>query len=452
MKIKAPAKTAKRPMGAGRGLVAVYAIFAIAATARAAYQIIAKFNDAPLAYSLSAVAALVYLLITFALARPQAVWGRVAQVAIVFELIGVATVGTLSYTHHELFAHASVWSWYGQGYLYIPVVLPIWGLFWLSKHRNGGRTKMQSWTSLEQVPADFGSTVVTIGKFDGVHLGHQAVLNQLTRVAKAAGLKSVVLTFDRHPDSLLKPGWSKDPILGTKQKLDLLAANGVDAVLTLPFDNELADTPPEAFVQQTLVNTLHAKQIVVGEEFRFGHYALGNAEFLKILAPEYGFTVAAVEHVGAEGTKISTTEIRDLLDRGDVAAASALLGRCHETIGVIEHGLKLGRTIGFPTANFSRESEGYLPMDGVYSGWLLVDGQRYPAALSIGINDTIQAVPRLLEAYVLDRTDLDLYGKVVTAQYVGFVRPSAKFAGLDELVAAIRADVEVVRGQLGIPR
>ncbi|MFM5905592.1 MAG: bifunctional riboflavin kinase/FAD synthetase [Micrococcales bacterium] len=452
MKINTPAKPAKRSMGAGRGLVAVYAIFAVAATARATYQIIAKFNDAPLAYSLSAVAAVVYLLITFALAQPAAGWAKFARIAIFFELAGVASVGTLSYTHPELFAHASVWSAFGQGYLYIPVVLPIWGLFWLAKKDQQRAVKMQSWTSIEQVPEDFGPTVVTIGKYDGIHLGHQEVLAELVRVAKASGLKSVVLTFDRHPDALLKPGWSKDPLLGRDQKLSLLQAQGIDAVLTLPFDNELADTPPEAFVQQTLVNTLKAKQIVVGEDFRFGHYALGNADFLKVLAPEYGFTVSAVDHVDASGSKISTTAIRELLDSGNVAAAASLLGRPHETIGVIEHGLKLGRTIGFPTANFSRESEGYLPMDGVYSGWLLVDGQRYPAALSIGINDTIQAVPRLLEAYVLDRTDLDFYGKIVTAQYVDFVRPSAKFAGLDELVAAIKRDVEVVRGQLGIPR
>jgi riboflavin kinase/FMN adenylyltransferase len=311
---------------------------------------------------------------------------------------------------------------------------------------------MQSWTSLEQVPSDFGSTVVTIGKFDGIHLGHQAILNRLVQVSRETGLKSVVLTFDRHPDSILKPGWSKEPILGKQQKLSLLHASGVDAVLTLPFDNELADTPPEAFVQQMLVNTLKAKQIVVGEEFRFGHYALGNAEFLKVLAPDYGFQVTPVEHVDENGDKISTTRIRELLDLGDVATAAVQLGRPHRTTGVIEHGLKLGRTIGFRTANFSRESEGYLPRDGVYSGWLLADGERYPAALSIGINDTIQAVPRLLEAYVLDRTDLDLYGKTVSVDYVGFVRPAAKFSGLEALIEAIKADVFVVREQLGIPR
>lgn len=445
-------KPATRKMGAGRGLVAVYAIFAIAATARAVYQIVAKFNDAPVAYSLSAVAAAVYLLITVALARSGAVWARIARIAIVFELAGVATVGTLSYTHAQWFAHPSVWSGFGQGYLYIPVLLPIWGLFWLSRQQKGAKSTMQSWTSLEQVPADFGPTVVTIGKFDGVHLGHQAVLRKLVAVAKAKGLTPVVLTFDRHPDSVLKPGWSKEPILGSMQKLQLLKDHGVEAVLTLPFNNELADIPPEAFVQQTLVHALGAKEIVVGEDFRFGHYALGTIEFLEALAPDYGFTVDAVSHVDAGDQKVSTTTIRDLLDAGNVAAAATQLGRPHRTTGIIEHGLKLGRTIGFPTANFSRQSEGYLPMDGVYSGWLLAGGQRYPAALSIGINDTIQAVPRLLEAYVLDRTDLDLYGQEVSVEYVDFVRPSAKFAGLEELIAAIAADVDVVRTQLGIPR
>jgi riboflavin kinase/FMN adenylyltransferase len=138
------------------------------------------------------------------------------------------------------------------------------------------------------------------------------------------------------------------------------------------------------------------------------------------------------------------------LDAGDVTAASSLLGRPHTTIGVIEHGLKIGRQIGFPTANMSREAEGYLPLDAVYAGWLYVGEERYPAALSVGINDTFQAVPRLVEAHVIDETTLDLYDKIVTLEYVAFIRRAAKFDGLESLVEAINNDISTIRNILGI--
>jgi riboflavin kinase/FMN adenylyltransferase len=151
-----------------------------------------------------------------------------------------------------------------------------------------------------------------------------------------------------------------------------------------------------------------------------------------------------------EELKVSTSVIRELLDQGDVAKAGKLLGRVHTTEGVIEHGLKIGRTIGFPTANMSRDAEGYLPLDGVYAGWLVADGERYPAAHSVGINETFQAVPRLVESHVLDRKDLDLYDKIVTLEYVDFVRPSAKFDGVDSLVAEIHRDLDKIRDILGL--
>jgi riboflavin kinase/FMN adenylyltransferase len=151
-----------------------------------------------------------------------------------------------------------------------------------------------------------------------------------------------------------------------------------------------------------------------------------------------------------EGVKVSTTEIRNLLDAGNVKQAAKLLGRNHTTRGVVEHGLKIGRQLGFPTANMSRSSEGYLPLDAVYAGWLYADGEKYPAALSVGINETLQEVPRLVEAHVLDRKDLDLYDKVVTIEYVEFLRPAAKFSGMEELIAAIAADLLAIKRLLGI--
>ena len=141
--------------------------------------------------------------------------------------------------------------------------------------------------------------------------------------------------------------------------------------------------------------------------------------------------------------------MRDYLDRGNIAKTTELLGRPHLTTGVVEHGLKIGRTIGFPTANMSRDAEGYLPVDGVYAGWLYADDERYPAALSVGINETFQAVPRLIEAHVIDRTDLDLYDKVVSLEYVEYVRPAAKFDGVESLVAEINRDLDKCRQILG---
>jgi riboflavin kinase/FMN adenylyltransferase len=147
---------------------------------------------------------------------------------------------------------------------------------------------------------------------------------------------------------------------------------------------------------------------------------------------------------------VSTTLIRELLDSGKVVAAAALLGRNHSNVGVIEHGLKIGRTIGFPTANMSRDCEGFLPLDGVYAGWLHFDGEKLPAAHSVGINETFQAVPRLVESFVLDRKDLDLYDKTVTLEYVEFIRPAAKFDGVESLVAEINRDIEKIRVALKI--
>ena len=220
--------------------------------------------------------------------------------------------------------------------------------------------------------------------------------------------------------------------------------------MNLPFTQELAQLSPREFVEQILVEKLKAKVVLVGEGFRFGAGGVGDAETLKELGSEFGFTAKIVGNLTKDGQKVSSTRIRELLDEGNVEAAAKLLGRVHTTVGVVEHGLKIGRTIGFPTANMSRESQGYLPLDGVYAGWLIADGQKYPAAHSVGINETFQAVPRLVESHVLDRKDLDLYDKVVTLEYVDFVRPSAKFAGVDELIVAINHDLDKVRNILGL--
>ena len=309
---------------------------------------------------------------------------------------------------------------------------------------------MLLFNSLGEVPQDLAASAVTIGKFDGVHLGHQKLLQELIESASDLGVEPIVVTFDRHPDALLNPERSKLPLIGLDQKHQLLDSAGVFATLSLPFTQELANLSPREFVEQILVEKLKAKLVLVGEGFRFGSGGAGNAATLQELGAEFAFTVKIVGNLTKDGQKVSSTRIRELLDEGNVADAAKLLGRTHTTVGVVEHGLKIGRTIGFPTANMSRESQGYLPLDGVYAGWLIADGQRYPAAHSVGINETFQAVPRLVESHVLDRKDLDLYDKIVTLEYVDFVRPSAKFSGVDELIVAINGDLDKVRNILGL--
>lgn len=309
---------------------------------------------------------------------------------------------------------------------------------------------MHAITSLGQVAGGFAPSVVTVGKFDGIHRGHQKLIQALKLAADQHALQSVVVTFDRHPDALLNPDKCKLPLIGPKQKHDLIQATGIDMLLTLAFDESLAQLTPEQFVQQILVDGLNAKIVLVGEDFRFGHQGRGDVHTLHDLGQQLGFEVRVVSSADLDGEKISTSRIREALDLGDVAKASAMLGHVHTSVGIIEHGLKIGRTIGFPTANMTRECEGYLPLDGVYAGWLCVDGVRYPAAHSVGINETFQAVPRLVESHVLDRDDLDLYDKVVTLEFIEFIRPAAKFNGVEDLVVAINRDLDKTREVLGV--
>jgi riboflavin kinase/FMN adenylyltransferase len=304
---------------------------------------------------------------------------------------------------------------------------------------------MQQWNSSSSVTTAAAGSAVTIGKYDAIHVGHQEIFAQLVSIARTKDLTSVVLTFDGHPNAVLDPTHVPFPILGPKLRAEYIAATGVDATLTLDFNSALAEMPARDFVELYLVKTLRAKVVIVGEGFKFGAHGSGTCDTLRELAGEFGFEVIEVPCKRMNGEIVSTTAVRQALERGDVASAADLLGRRHLTRGVIEHGLKIGRTIGFPTANMERGAEGYLPLDGVYGGWLIDGVNRYPAAISIGINETFQTVPRLAEAFVLDRNDLDLYDHIVDFEYVGFVRPTEKFNGADELISAIHRDIEKVR-------
>jgi riboflavin kinase/FMN adenylyltransferase len=299
-------------------------------------------------------------------------------------------------------------------------------------------------SELEQMPV----TAVAIGKFDGLHLGHQQLLHELVEYSQEAGLVPAVITFDRHPKALLDPENCPRPLIGPKQKAQLMSDAGVDILLTLPFTSELAGLSPREFIEK-VISPLGAQMIFVGEGFRFGSHGTGTIADLRDFGPEFGFRVREVAHVQAAGRKISSTDLRAILDAGKVEVASLLLGRNHQVTGIVEHGRKLGRTLGFPTANMSRAAEGYLPGDGVYAGYLYAQGIRYPAAHSVGTNDTVGEVPKILESHVIGRTDLDLYDLEVTCEFVAQVRGWAKFESLDELIAQIAVDVDKASEILG---
>jgi len=308
---------------------------------------------------------------------------------------------------------------------------------------------MLFFTSLSDIPADFGPSAVTIGKFDGLHTGHRSVLRAVHDAAQKAGLTSTVLTFDRNPLSLLAPERCPDPLVSNGQKRELLADAGIDATVMLPFDRAFSRQSAQQFVQNILVDTLHARIVFVGADFRFGARGAGNVDVLQELGSALGFRVNVVEAMTLDGThRVSATRIRQLLDSGDVAAAARLLGRPHAVRGTVVRGEQRGRALGFPTANLSPKLEGFIPADGVYAGLLRVDGQSLPAAISVGNNPTFDGVPeRQVEAHVLDR-DLDLYGKTVEVSFISRIRGMEKFTGIDSLVAQIGRDVSQVRAIL----
>jgi riboflavin kinase/FMN adenylyltransferase len=310
-----------------------------------------------------------------------------------------------------------------------------------------------------EVPADFGPSVVAIGKFDGVHSGHRAVLARARVDAATSGARVVAVTFDRNPLALLRPEVCPEDLIGVHQKLQLLAETGIDATLLLRFDRQLANLTAREFVERMLVDALGVRTVLVGGDFRFGRGGAGNPDMLRELGDEFGFDVDVVDDVRAieAGRRVSSTWIRELLAEGDVEGAAKLLGRHASVWGEVVHGLKRGRELGFPTANLSPDLEGFVPADGVYAGWLvdqgsadgLRRGERYPAAISVGVNPTFDDVRvRQVEAYVLDETDLELYGRDVEIQFVSRIRGMVAFEGVDALIEQITDDVRRVRDVL----
>jgi riboflavin kinase / FMN adenylyltransferase len=314
---------------------------------------------------------------------------------------------------------------------------------------------MQRWHGLDDVPAQWGRSVVTIGVFDGVHRGHQRIVGHARNAAAELGLPVVVVTLDPHPDEVVRPG-SHPPLLCTVgRRSQLLAGLGVDAVCVLPFTYEFSQLGPDEFVRAVLVDRLRAASVVVGENFRFGHKAAGDVALLAELGEKYDFTAEGVPLLAENGTTISSTGIRAMLTAGDVTGAAHDLGRPHRVEGVVVRGHRRGRALGFPTANLETLPHTAVPADGIYAGWLTQldsDGselERWPAAISVGTNPTFDGRERTVEAYALDRDDLDLYGAHVAADFAERLRPTVRFASVDDLVAQMHDDVADARRLLG---
>jgi riboflavin kinase/FMN adenylyltransferase len=311
---------------------------------------------------------------------------------------------------------------------------------------------VQLFEGVSEVPAGFGPSAVTIGKFDGVHAGHRAVIAALREVSAERGLTATVVTFDRNPLSLLAPDKCPDALISNPQKAQLLEAAGVAATLVLAFDRSLSEQAPETFVTEVLVSALRARVVFVGADFRFGVRGSGNVELLRQLGVLHGFEVRLIPEVTAEGTRrASSTWIRELLEVGDVVGAARVLGRLPSVRSTVVHGEERGRELGYPTANLSPDLEGFIPADGVYAAWATVGGERYGAAVSIGNNPTFAGVPqKQVEAHLLDQ-ELDLYDRPIELEFVDYVRPMEKFETVDALVDQMHRDEDRIRVILAYP-
>jgi len=311
---------------------------------------------------------------------------------------------------------------------------------------------MDLFESIEAVPDDYGRAAVTIGKFDGVHGGHRAVLARLKQIADERGLRSVVVTFDRNPMSLLRPETCPHPLVSKEQKLERLASTGVDATLMLTFDRALSEVSAEDFVASVLAGALDTEVILVGADFRFGSRGAGDVELLRSLGATHGFDVIVIDDIELEaGRRISSTLVRELLADGQVAEAGRILTAPHSVRGIVVLGQQRGRELGYPTANLESTPEGFIPADGVYAAWLVIEGTRFAAAVSIGNNPTFEGVAeKQVEAHALDQ-DFDVYGKRAEIEFVEFIRGMVKFSSVDPLIEQMCRDEEDVRTILGIP-
>ncbi|CAN2208204.1 RibF FAD synthase [Candidatus Nanopelagicaceae bacterium] len=287
------------------------------------------------------------------------------------------------------------------------------------------------------------TNVVVIGVFDGVHKGHQQLLNRAKEIAD--GRTIVALTFDPHPTTVFAPDKAPTMLTTLADRVELLKIHNADQVAVMKFNEKFAAMSPEDFVSTVLVNQLHASTVIVGKNFTYGHKAVGNVDSLIKSGLTHNFTVDAQE-LKSDSSVISSSRIRALVIEGKVEEARELLSRPHRLDGVVVHGEKRGREIGYPTANLGKIEGQTIPADGVYAGWLTVGINFWPAAISIGTNPTFEGERgRQVEAYALDQEGLDLYDKEASIEFGWYLRPTLKFDGLDELLVQMKLDCDKAR-------
>ena len=324
---------------------------------------------------------------------------------------------------------------------------------------------MLRWRGLEATPGDLGRTVVTIGMYDGVHRGHQHLISAAVARARAMRRPALLLTFDPHPAEVVRPGAHPAILTSADRKAELVAALGVDAMCVLPFTPEFSRLDPGGFTHTVLVEHLHAAQVVVGQNFTYGHRAAGTVQSLAAEGRRFGFAVEGVDltsvasapDLSGDGeVTISSTYIRACVAAGDMASAALALGRPHRVDGIVVRGDRRGRELGYPTANVESPRYTAVPADGVYAGHLVLrDPQtgasrtRYPAAISVGSNPTFNGSRRTVEAHLLD-FDGDLYGEHVGVEFTARLRPMLTFTGIPELLEAMARDVSETRTTLGL--
>lgn len=314
---------------------------------------------------------------------------------------------------------------------------------------------MTVWRGLEEVPSN-QRTVATIGNFDGVHRGHQQLVRTCVDRAREREALAVAITFYPHPVQVHAPEAGLRLITTLEDRLDALAGYGIDATLVLEYNEDLYVQTPREFIQN-IVEALGMMGIVVGEDVKFGQGNSGDINTLRELGEEFNFEVFVVHDIkSSEGRRWSSSWIRDLLAKGDVAGAARVLGRPHRIRGIVQHGAKRGREMGFPTANLSDDCDGVIPADGVYAGWLIrrVEGQPagvfLPAAISVGSNPQFGADHRTVEAHVLGRSDLNLYGEEVAISFIEHLRDMKSFESVDALLRQMDDDIRDAASILGV--
>lgn len=301
--------------------------------------------------------------------------------------------------------------------------------------------------SIEEAATVLEDPVVTIGNFDGVHIGHQELLRRCREASNRHDDPAVALTFSPHPVRFFRPDADEFRLTTDPKKFELIHSHGIDAVVALHFDQKIANLSPESFVDRIIAAGLGARRVIVGANFAFGKDRAGTTDDLRRLSREREIAADILEEVTHDGEVVSSTRIRDRLAHGDVSTAARLLGRNYRVSGTVVSGEGRGGDLGFPTANL--DAENLVPEDGIYATFFhRSSGGRLAAATSIGWRPTFEGSDHAVEAYILDRDDLDLYGEEVELEFVEYIRPEREFPSSDELIEQIRQDVEQTRGIL----